>query len=244
MQTKFTPLSPAISTAAAKLISQFGIPAFFAADAQGALAGVCEAAFRLGTFFYFRNNGPQDARQAIRWLTPMGKKDSVPAQTRLGACYIRLHDFATAATWLLPAARQNQPKALILLGRCYEELGNKTGARLAYNRYAELGYDRGRRELQRLDELNSKGYGPLLRQVYAGDIQSCYELGRVYLELSRTAATLQEQEGRRKFGLRLLHQAATQGHEAARLLYNQEAQNNHQPEQKLFNEEALRESNI
>ena len=116
--------------------------------------------------------------------------------------------------------------------------------RIVDNRYAELGYDRGRRELQRLDELNSKGYGPLLRQVYAGDIQSCYELGRVYLELSRTAATLQEQEGRRKFGLRLLHKAATQGHETARLLYNQEAQNNHQPEQKLFNEEALRESNI
>ena len=238
MQTNFTPLSPAISTAAAKLLSQYAIPPFFTADVHGALADVCEAAFRLGTFFYFRNNGPQDARQAIRWLTPMGKKDSVTAQTRLGACYIRLNDFATAAAWLLPAARHNTPKALVLLGRCYEELGNKTSARLAYNRYAELGYDRGRRELQRMDGLAAKNLGPLLRQIYAGDSQSRYELGQAYLELSRAAENLQEQEGRRKFGLRLLHQAATQGHETARLLYNQEAQNNHLQEQHLFKEEA------
>jgi TPR repeat protein len=212
------------------MLVKFEIPQLFAAAANGALHGVAEAAFELGTFFYFRNRDADDAKQATRWLTAMARKGSVVAQTRLGASYIRLRDFATARDWLLPAARQNNAKALILLGRCYEELDYKTGARLAYNRYAELGYDRGRRELLRLDGLGSKDFGSLLRQVYANDIEAQYRLGTAYLELSRAAKTLPDQEGLRQFGLKWLRTAATQGHEAARSLYNEKAQ-------QLMNEE-------
>ena len=209
-----------ISTDAEKMIAKFRIVNLYKRYVNGALQGLVEPGFKLGTFFYFRNQDKTDAEQAVRFLQAKAAAGDKDAQHRLGICFMRIEKIRLAAEWLDKAGSQGSADALYYSGKCHERLGEKNLARQAYHQVAVQGSYHGFQELIRLDNLNKQKFWPIMEGAYRNDLYAQYKLGNEYISLSNSTAGTQEKKDLLNFGLKWLKEAAIQGHEDARELYN------------------------
>lgn len=171
--------------------------------------------YRQGNIYFLRNGSPGDCYKAITCLHGPACAHYGEAQYKLAFSYERLHKQTNALHWYIKGAAHGDQRCMYRAALILAKRGHPGPARYYFDKLAQLGWERGYLELQKLDTVPYK-YTAALENAYHGEPEALFWLGCWYA--CKVADGL-DKHGERTFALNKLKQAAQLGHKNAASLY-------------------------